>query len=430
MRQLSHVPKLLAACAIAAANFFALESAVADPQKDQATTTLVNKVDANAEKAAFSYYLLQDSATQVVASGLAGVDPSAITVVDNTRSYGVYLKAFDRDNKGGGFAITPGRAKAPFPYVSVPEYLSKGLGGYWKRALNATTFSYAQGTSDVGGKSYRRRAATLSTSIYFKPERDDPVYVGITKDREWANAVFNNEEMMKRYREKVLMPPPPDGTSQEEINMILDARIVEFEPDIVAQVTKSRTKMEAELSKRWYRPMLSFVVGTGDAREESSGASARLGTHAAMVLRYGDGLGKATPGTMGKETANGKAPDNFEYGWALTASAKWVKDEPVLSSLGTASFVRKDATIVAVRGTMGNQTWRFLAEASNVKSRAGEVGEGTFRRALGVEWKLPFENPSLGWLHMRAGKRMDMKAGKEETAVLLTVTISPDVKGF
>lgn len=393
---------------LAAAGGTAAQTPAAAPSgTGSKSTKIFEKLEADAEKQKFSYFLINDSATQVAASSLVGIAPSAMTIVENTRDIAVMLKAFDKDNSGAGFSITPARIKNSFPNISIADYKKSGLEGYWWRAVSAATFSYAQGTGDVSGTSYRRRAATISTSFYLDPEHDDPIEGNIASDDKCFAELNSSEKFLA-----LVASPPKKDESVEDRNKRIDESMNAM---VVSSIKDCRVKKSKELNARWYRPLFSVIVGSGDVRNEKLGASARLGTHAAVALRLGGGIGDPTPSVDGS-----KDKDPPVYGWSLSFSGRVTSGDPVLATLGTAKVDFKTTKVWVARYTAGTETWRALAETSNVRTRQAETGEYTFRWALGTELQFMKSN----WLHLRYGSRINALNGKEEKAVMMTATFS------
>lgn len=385
-------------------------------QQTPAAAPASTEADAKAaldKKYEFKDFLLQDGAFSVAAAGLAGVADTAITTVDNTRDAAVYLKAFSPENKGGGFVLAPARARSPFPRISRVQYEAQGVEGYWWRALTSATVSYAQGTNEIDAKSYRRRAVALSTQFYFDHKNDDPISVGL----ELAHTCY-----------KKFIAPKSDGKSEYDVFMptiglpeaerkaAAEKQLKQFSENYTAYYAICAKPAMDALQSRWYRGQLTLVLAGGDIKQDQAGgASASLGTHAALAVRLGGAISTRT-----KLTAN--EPTFADSGWAFTLSGRLGRNEPVISTLGSSSIQKRDTSLVAARLALGTDSIRALAEASNAKATQASTGELSLRRAVGIEYRL-----AKGvWLHARYGNRALTTNGQTERAGLMTVNWSPE----
>ena len=129
-----------------------------------------------------------------------------------------------------------------------------------------------------------------------------------------------------------------------------------------------------------------------------------------------------TPGCgLGKRDAQNKeGSDEFEWGWALSGSAKLARNDPVLSTLGTAALERKTTNIVALKGAAGTATMRAVAEYSSAQLREAQAGELTLNKAVGLDYRVR----EGWWLNFRYGKRKKSSGDGEDIAGLMTLTIS------
>ncbi len=374
-----------------------------DAKKEDAAKAAVDK------KYEFKDFLLDDGAFSISAAGMAGVADTAITTVDNTRDVAVYLKAFSADNKGGGFALAPARARNPFPRISRVQYEAKGLEGYWWRAVTGTAVSYAQGTGEIDAKSYRRRAAAVSTVFYIHHKEDDPISVGLNlKDGCYKRFIKSTPDPTLVFKPTIGLP-----NAEAEGKRQLDEFSGKFKE---YYATCEKPTMDALLS-RWYRSQVTLVLASGDIKQDQAGgASASLGTHAALTVRLGHAI--STKAKLADDE-----PTFANSGWALTLSSRWGRNEPVISTLGSSALQKRNTSLVAARLAVGTDSFRGLAEASNAKATQASTGELSLRRAVGLEYRLM----KGVWLHARYGSRALTTNGQTERAGLMTVNWSPEV---
>ena len=380
-----------------------IRQAPSEAAKDIGLTLLDKGTDKN-----WQHYMLDDAAAHVSAASLAGIAPSAVTIAESTRDFGLLVQATDPKNKGGGVAITPARASRPFPRVDLANYLNNPR--KWQPLVNLT-ISYAQGVSEVDGTNYRRRAVAVSTNGTFHPE-DDPVWVRV-KAMDCASDTIAKATLAAAVGSAASAASAPSaaaasGSLSEDATV--DSPAVIKLPKVAQKLEECAAQQQTQFDQRWFRPIWSLTLATGDVGLDGSGSSSvRMGESLAVAARYGAPIGKPPP------------DESFEWGWALSASAKLNHREPVLASVGTAQVQHQNSHWVALRAAAGTDTVRLLGEASNVKVRAAQGGEQTLKRALGIDYRVA---PGW-WLNFRYGRREKASGDGEESAGLLTLTISP-----
>lgn len=356
----------------------------------------------------FQDYLVQDAAATVAASELVGIAPGAIQVMENTRDFTMYLKGLNGDGSGGGFAITPARVKNPIPSITVEQYKHSA----WARILAAMTISYAQGSAETDGKKYKRRAFSIASNWYPHAEKDDPVYESI-RSSESCLASFDPSSV----EGGVLRPQAasPKGGNGEPKTATNDPET--YARTAGAYIKTCAAKSRAAVAARWYRPVVSLSIGTGDVGlDDDNSSSVGMGNHATVALRYGTAL---------NEDDEIKPSDSVS-GWAFYLSHKASRNAPVVSTLGTSTIERTSTNTTAVRLALGQSTWRALIEASNVNEKQAGAGEQALKKAIGLEYQV---GKSV-WLHFRYGKKRTISGQGEESAGLLSMTFGPEALQF
>jgi hypothetical protein len=383
---------------------------------------LLNK--SSGKETSFADFFVDDAAASVSAASLVGIDPSAVTIAEATNDFAAFAQGINAKDKGGGFALSPARVRKPWPRVDLKDYLN---GSLTARALAGLTLSYAQGSSEIEGANYVRHAVAVATSGVFRMQ-DDPIWnlansVGSTCASTCAQAeiVALSKEIViatqKKLRETGKTTLSPEETKEVEATGATAE-------SVKAALQKCIDRGAARLDQRWFRPIWSLTLATGNVRQDLTGAKyTRMGTTIAGAARYGQGLAKPKPSAGVSAAADGASDSEteFEWGWAISGSYKTTLDAPILSSLGTASINRENSRVAALKVAGGTDVWRAIAEGSKTSSKSAETGERVLRRALGLDYKI-----GKGmWLNFRYGKRDGIEGGSTESATLLSLTISP-----
>lgn len=341
----------------------------------------------------FSDFQADDAAMTVSAASMAGIAPSAVTIAESTRDVGVFIKGFDSKSKGVGFAISPARVSHPWPKVDLADYLNRR----WDAILlTGLTISLAQGRTELDGRNYVRRALAVTTGGTFA-NRDDAIWVASD-----ALAGSCADEAISRQLQATDPESEPDTGKVGKKMLAPKEKASGLAKCIKAEMDK--------LNNRWFRSLWSITYAIGDVKQDASGRQAvRLGDTFAVAARWGDGI-------------KGHGPDaDFEWGWALSGSAKFTRNDPVLSTLDTAALLHKSTRLVALKGAIGTASMRGIAEYSGARVREAQTGELTLKKAIGLDYRVR----EGWWLNFRYGKRQKTTGDGDETAGLLTLTISP-----
>lgn len=349
--------------------------------------------DATGAPLQFKDFFVNDGALQVSAAALAGVQPSSVNIVESVNDVAVFLQGLDSKSKGTGFAIAPARIRKPWPRVELTDYLERKPGAL---LLANLSLSYAQGNSEVESKQVIRRAVSVSTGGSFFAA-DDPIEVMV-------NALAAAQGACGKFERDKLGAAVVVGQGEAEAKAELKKALLKCVGD--AQKT---------LDQRWFRPIWSVTFGTGDIRVDAPGSQTiRLGNAVALAARYGMGMGSEP------KTAVASA-DEFQWGWSIAGSFTLRKDEPVVSTLDSAQLKRMDTKVTALKLSAGTDVWRAVGEVSNVGRKGADTGDRTMKYALGLDYKFG----EAWWLNFRYGQRQRAGGVGEETASLLSLTISP-----
>ena len=300
-----------------------------------------------------SSFLTDRGAASIAAAAMAGVGASSMTVVEDSKDFAILLSPFTGEGKGGGFAIAPARIRHPLPKINLmTEYVASA----WWRAVAALNISGAQGTTDIDGTNFRRRAFAVSTSGYFYRD-DDPIVFRALRTRATVDGKGNT--CADKYFAKL-----GDLTGEETS---VGGTVKPASAD-EAELKTCIANVEAEAKAKWFLPRWSLAIGTGDARPSDGGDTVRTGTVVAAGVTYGRAWRTSS-------RSDAIAAPTEPYGWAVSVIARHSLNEVVLKSLLTSSIVRQNSTLVSGRAVMGTEGWRLLTEASNNKIKQTDGGK-------------------------------------------------------
>jgi hypothetical protein len=418
--------------------------------------TIKGKIDATSIEG----LLLKAADGQVSAAALAGVKADVVEEVHNLRDYNVMLKALDKNASGIGFAVTPARTRNPFPSVSLQEYRESG----WVRFAASTSFSYAQGTSPIGGKEFTKQAVSISSSGFFHADHDPVVH--LAKTTECAKAA--QDVLVEKGFDK---PTLSEGTILED----LVAAAAQGDADARNAIAAIRQRAasgaegtaEEREAKRKARRQAELLDGL-EARQQIAAGNAKAADAAlAKALRaspeveqaalkafndcakrvldelgkqwnrsrysvsFGTGTVKAKDGTGSGEGLGRTLAASVLYGFehvdalrnraAITVTVRRSQGEPIASTLGSANVRTKDRTLTGVRLSGGSSGFRALIEANNRKDEEVGATESTLRRALGLDVRVM----DGAWLSLRYGKQRKLDGKGDENASFLVLNLSP-----
>ena len=378
-------------------------------------------------------FLADQGTASVSAAALAGVGATPLTVVEDSKDFAVMLSPFSKDGKGGGFVISPAKVRNPLPRIDLMTQYSQSVG--W-RILAGVNISGAQGTSEIGGQDYRRRAFALATSAYFSAD-DDPIVqrarASLRQPEEagkkpvaapdsclatFFDAIDKAEAEAKVKAKADALKAASDGGVGPGAETGPQGEMLQI--PATADYKRCVEKVYANARNKWFAPRWSLAYGTGDAQPTAGGSSVRTGDVLALGVTYGGALqkGKALPAEGGGDT--------ILSGWALTLAARSTRNEAVLSSLVTGPVQRQNSSLLVGRLAIGTESWRLMGEASNNKLKQAQAGERTMKQAIGLDFRLRKDS----WLVVRYGKRVKTTGTGDEAAALLSLTLGGDLLTF
>jgi hypothetical protein len=436
----------------------------AEPAKDP---TLILKKVTGTNSDQLSDFLIDQGTANVSAAGLAGVGATALTVLEDSKDFAVLLSPFSKDGKGGGFAVAPAKIRNPLPRIDLmTEYVQSG----WWRAVAGLNFSGAQGTSEIGSSSFRRRAFAVSTSGYFR-RGDDPIVARALERRDdeggqtcisifyktagdetgsetgldGERLVPGNDDVFSAASaaapasgpEKAKIAGRKDAKAAADSGLSTERQKADRQKADEAAATRNAAldalkaciaKSDAKAKLAWYLPRWSVALGTGDAQLSGGGPAVRTGTVFVAGVTYGGAWGHSPQSANGPQGKDGPAsePAPQPYGWTISLLTRYSRNEVVMKSLETATPVHQNTSLVVGRTAIGTPSWRLLIEASNNRVKEAAAGELTMQRALGLDYRVAKDS----WLNVRYGSRRKTDGSGTEPAGLLSLTLGGDLLKF
>ena len=324
----------------------------------------------------------ENAPSNVSALSFIGIDSDTLSVIENVRDFTLSLKAIDSDNSFG-LSITPARTNL-MP-VNIHDYYRNPYTRLWA----STTFSYAQGKSDINEISFERKAYSVEASYFLEKDKDDPLIIY------WNDLKGSNKESICN----ILEPEEPDQNGSVEFQRITDD-----------DSTKNRAQKcrEASLKKaRWNASRLWGSLATGRYKEAGGGQSGSLGTSAVIGVTWGHDFGSYL--------------DIKQSAIALTAGVKIIANAPTLETMANPTPEERDTVLAVIRAAYGSENFRFILEGSNIKNRAPTALDRNYKTALGIDMKVSEEL----WLKFRHGKQRRIDNSGEENGTILTISYSP-----
>lgn len=376
----------------------------ADAADDKETGKIISRGDLKWKD------LLTDNASgPVTAATMLGMKGDSLRPVENLRDLVVSLEGLGADGEKGAFglAITPARTSLARPQMA--RYDAPGNWPY--RLLAATTISYAQGKATVSGADYARRAVAVDTG-FFLDRNDDPVIAVNNAYREQTLPACQFGHLFKLEQPSGAPPAPPPfplaaPAAAESASPTAGPAVPKLAPaeDLEKQKKAVQACTDAVLKGlRWNRSYLSASYATGWIKADGGDGEQRtLGRAFVVGLLYGFDHVSALRNVA-----------------SLTLAWRRTTDEPVLSTLASASVTTRDTELAMARLAGGSSSLRGLIEVSNAK---GEVtpSQRAFTRALGLDVRVQKDL----WIALRVGRQRTIDGNDTEVGSLLSISYSP-----
>lgn len=343
------------------------------------------------EKNTINNYLVDITSGAVSASGIIGLNKTAVQQVETSQALVAALQPFTSgDLKSGvGLAITPARTSL-LP-MSARRYKEDDL----YRLLGGITLSFGQNNKSISSVNYKQTGFSADVN-YFINKEQDPVVIA--------------------------------HTAYSECRGPTEKAIVQLEEDIVNGVFKGtpeeRDKKRTELQTVRNAEYKTCVDKAITAIGKSEWNAARVN------FSLGEGSIKASGGnsySLGKLMAiNGLYPVGGNGVIQVSLRTAWDAVDP--TSLATTPSFKK-GSLLAARYTFGGTAkaddplpLRALIEISNARESSPAIFKDVFLYAVGLDYRIYKDV----WLEFRVGRNRTQDLGdKKETTGLMTLNIAP-----
>ncbi len=430
---------------------------------------------ASAEKpqtASISDFLADTSGGYVGASGIIGLDGKLVRDVSTPKELVASVsQAFDKDSKDGfGIAFAPGRSRFERAAIDMTK-VKPGSDTFGvpplRRLWGSTTFSYAQNRTTVGPADYKQRALAVNVEYYLHI-KDDPTFAAFTtffdsddKDCKTATAASGNDssklaDVQRQIRAQTAASrvaslraasvaaaasaaaasassaakaapqmAKADATakavaaesaaSAAGAEALVKQVAVDVDDAIDTAISRCAKKAGEAAKAKWNAPKATLLIGRGQLQGTGpSDPRLSLGHHVQFSL-------SASPENIHKVLEPGSSGQSLNQLTLAYNRATNVLDPASLA--GTPTY--KSHTKAAVRYTRawdGDLTSYLLIEASTAKTSDGLAAAGTYKHAVGWDYKLGANM----WIELRYGRSVARTGDKEETKALMTFKFSPE----
>lgn len=414
-------------------------------------------------------FLVDNSGSYIGAAGIIGLDGQVVRDTASPKEFVASVNALRRsDAKDGvGVAFSPGRSRLERLMVDLSamdqDKSAQGLlKNPWRRLWGATTFSYAQKRADLGVLGEHRFWAYAVNTEYYWNFKDDPAVAAYSALRDAGTCQMARKQLgldtsklaasLKQVRlwvtesalaaaraeqvaaaaaaeAKLAATKSDDGATAKAkaAELAAEAKSSAAKSDLTAVRSLEQTlndcvtQVNAAAVSQWNAPKLTLLWGRGQLQGTGAGAPRySLGTHLQVAASLSPGYPFDDQSTVSKQSQ-------------LTASYKRMTGAVDTATLAS-SAAYKNLSLFALRytyafGEGGNPgstgkgiTSYLLAELSNAKSSQGALAAGTYKQALGWDYKLGANM----WLELRTGRSVARTGAKDETKSMLTLKLSPE----
>ena len=345
----------------------------------------------------------------VAAAHMLGIAGDAVATVENVKGLVTSLNGLSINGSKGTLALGITPARTAFAPMNLSTYAGNGnLNGTLARIVGSTGFGYAQGTTNLSGTDFDRRAVSLQTSWYLH-DRDDPILA-------LAAAISSSKCDFPLKPEPPANPPtaaplsplapaaPASAASTEETAGAVKATEVKETAAIKERFAACKKRVNDGL--KWNRSIAALSVARGWIRRTDGGApELSMGTAWTVNL------------TLGFNPPIGW----LESGAALTLGHRGTRGEPVLATLMQAAPTQRNTSLTLLRFAGGSDKARLFVEVSNARQEDLTESQRSFKHAVGLDMQLM---PEV-WLNLRVGRQHAITGDKQETASLLSLSWSP-----
>jgi len=412
--------------------------------------------------ASLNDFLTDFSGSYVGAAGIIGLDGKLVRDVATPKEFVASINtARNSESKDGiGFAFTPGRSRFERAAVNIRNLDKEDQPITMpplRRLWGSTTFSYAQSNTTIGSADYKQRALAVNIEYYLHLQ-DDPAFAALRKFRDSksgscavARAASKDDpsklaELQQQARNQAtnshLVAASADAAASAA------ARAVSVSPSDAAARTRAeeaaaRARSAAADAERKKEADTEVSTAISDCAKAASDVAKTSWNAPKATLLYGRGQIRGTgPSDPRLSLGNhlqftvSMAPENVhkmrEEGSSVGSQNQLTlsinRATNVLDTTTIAGTpVYKSSTKGAIRYTRawdGELTSYLLAQASTVKTKDGPIEAGSYKYAIGWDYKLGANM----WIELRRGRSIARTGDKEETKTLVSLKISPDSK--
>jgi hypothetical protein len=431
---------------------------------------LVSAALAEERKASIGDFLADTSGGYVGASGIIGLDGKLVRDVATPKELVASVsQAFDKDSKDGlGIAYAPGRSRFERAAIDMTK-VESGSDTFGmpplRRLWGSTTFSYAQNRTTISSAEYKQRALAVNVEYYLHI-KDDPTFAAYSvffskEDPDCIAAAKASgqdssklAEVQRQIRAQVASGQfaalraasvasaasaaaasasaaaevPGAQANAKAKAKTADAAASAADADAGAKkaaadvdeaidkaISSCASKAGAAAKAKWNAPKATLLVGRGQIQGTGpSDPRLSLGHHVQFSLAV-------SPENIHK-VLNEDSSDGSRNQLTLSYNrATNVLDTTTLAAT-PAYKSNKRAAVRYTRAWDGELTSYLLIEASTAKTSDGVAAAGTYKHAVGWDYKLGANM----WLELRYGRSVARTGDKEENKALMTLKFSPE----
>ncbi|CAD5372744.1 conserved exported hypothetical protein [Rubrivivax sp. A210] len=426
---------------------------------------------ADAKPPSINDFLADTSGGYVGAAGIIGMDGKLVRDTSTPKELVASINAVrsDESKDGIGIAFSPGRSRFETTAIDISKVEFNGANGFWmspaRRLWGSTTFSYAQNRTTIAGIDYRQRALAVNVEYFFDID-DDPTFAaykafaGMSKQDSCSTArktTGNDAAKLAETQQQAsarttvsriaavsavaaadtalatataasaaAAMAPSEKATATKLEAIAAASAASANANAKKKESEAEASVETALADcakaatkaakdKWNTPKATLLFGRGQINSMGAGdPRLSLGNHLQFTL-------SASPEYVANGFKEGKADSEKKN--LVTIAYHRAGNVLDTSTIGGTPAYKTRSNFAAryIREMGGNQASYLLAEISTAKSRDGGTDAGTYKYALGLDYKLGANM----WLELRSGRSVARTGNKDETKTLMSLKFSP-----
>ncbi len=390
-------------------------------------------------------FLADTSGGYVGAAGIIGMDSKLVRDVSTPKEFVASVNAARNDDSkdGIGIAFAPGRSRFEKAAIDISKVEFNDRNGRVmspaRRLWGSTTFSYAQNKTTIDGVDYRQRAYAVNVEYYFDIN-DDPTFAAHRKfmgnggTDACAKARTATGSDASRLASAQQQARGKATTSRvAAARALADSEVAGADAGLAARAKAAQKEADADdaldtaiadcakaataaAKDKWNTPKATLLWGRGQIKGPAAGdARLSLGTHLQFNLA-------ASP----EYVANGFKDDETDTLKKSLVTVSYSRATNVLDTTTIATTpAYKTRSLFAARYTRemgGDRSSYLLGEVSTARSRDGGTDAGTYKYAVGLDYKLGANM----WLELRSGRSIARGGNGEETKTLMSLKFAPE----